>query len=296
MLFILSFILTLSIVGGLYLWFYPPALQQVSSKPLTIPLQVPIPNVLEAQVATLLAEEAQRLVNPTPTPVVAVVAVTPATSAVEITEATLTDEIPVDPAVTQDRKMLDKYYSEFAYVEYGGLFANKRMGIFHNNLNREQEKEIEGGTIHGLRLDGVEEQYVLLSYGKAGPVKKPRIDLNISNDPTVQLTEAEQQVRAVRYQELYGNLFRIASSEANGGVKPKPIKIPSPQEEQAARQHYMETYGVLFQKMQAGDPTMDPREIPNPDLNFDDTVKRYFETYWPGQVEYTTENAGPGGD
>lgn len=283
------------IAAGSFLWLLDPlrGVLPLQKEPLSIRVEVPLPKTLETQIASLVENENQALVPPTPT--AAVAAVIPATTSIEVTEGDESaspvlsaSESTEDPQTLVDRALLDRRYAEFAYIEFGWL-STRKMATFHNNLTGEKEKTLEGGFIHGLRLDAVEEDHVLLSYGKSGPIRKPRIEFDIRNDPGAVLTAEDQKARALRYQELFGNRFRIAAQDENPTGQVSTLRMPSPAEEKEAQQKYIETYGLLFKRMSEGDPTIDLRDVPNPELNFDETVRKYFETHWPGQVEVTTE-------
>ncbi len=267
--------------------------QPLQREPLSIPVEIPLPKTLETQIASLVENESNALAAPTPTVAVAEV-VLPTLTPVAPDAGVNGSSIPSasdtmeDPQVTYDKEVLDRRYAEFAYIEFGWL-STKKMATFHNNLNGEKEKALEGGNIHGLRLEAVEEDHVLLSYGQSGSIRKPRVEFDIKNDPDAVLTEEEQKARALRYQELFGNRFRIAAKDADPKGQARPLRLPSADEEKEAQQKYFETYGLLFKRMSEGDPTIELRDVPNPELNFDETVKQYFETHWPGQVEVTTE-------
>jgi hypothetical protein len=293
--FLLALVCGLVMAGG-FLWLFDPTkgVQPLQQQPLSLTVEVPLPKTLETQIASLVENQNNELVAPTPTIAVSQAVIPTATPMTPAEPVPSASETIVDPQVVLDKKTLDKRYAEFAYIEFGWL-STKKMATFHNNSTGEKEKTLEGGDIHGLRLEAVEQDHVLLSYGKSGAIRKPRVEFDIKNEPGKVLTEEEQAARALRYQELFGNRFMIAAQEADPTGQAKPPRLPSPAEEQEARQKYRETYGLLFQRMSQGDPTIDLRDVPNPDLNFDETVKRYFETNWPGQVEVTTEEESPSG-
>lgn len=294
--------LLLGLIGaGSFLWLLDPlgGVLPLQKEPLSIRVEVPLPKTLETQIASLVENENQALAQPTPT--IAVAEVIPTTSTLELTggdvpsppilSASATTE---DPQTLLDKAELARRGAEFAYIEFGWL-STKKMATFHNNLTGEKEKTLEGGFVHGLRLDVVEEDHVLLSYGKSGSIRKPRVEFDIRNVPNADLTDEEQKARTLRYQELFGNRFRIAAQEADPTGQSKTLRLPSPAEEKEAQQKYIETYGLLFKRMSEGDATIDLRDVPNPELNFDETIKKYFETHWPGQVEVSTdEEASPG--
>lgn len=285
-------------------------LEQIPREPIRMAIEIPLPAMLEEHVSALVDQENKGLETPVGSSEPAQsaeAAIQPAipssTLEEKVAQATADEPVaaveiaaPTDADVLKDTSILQQKYAEIAYVEFGGLAARK-MATFYNTLNGEKEKALEGGNIHTLKIDQIENDFVLLSYGKAKPMRKPRVDLEVSNDPNTVLSEAEQKSRAIRYQELYGNRFLVAYQQENQGQPNRGFHAPSAGEEAAARENYMKTYGMLFQRMQAGDMKLDPREIPNPDLNFDETVHKYFETYWPGQVDVTIDPASsaPGG-
>lgn len=285
-------------------------LEVIQREPIRMAVEIPLPGLLDEHVAALVDQENKGLDSPVSTPIpeqsadAAIQQAVPSATAEAEAEpesspasAIAAIVVPTDDAqAREDAAILQQKYAEIAYIEFGGLSARK-MATFFNTLNSEKEKALEGGSIHSLKIDQIENDYVLLSYGKAKPVKKPRVEFEVSNDPNTVLSQAEQKARAIRYQEMYGNRFLVAYQQENQG-QPKngTYHAPSAGEEASARENYMKTYGLLFQRMQAGDMTLDPREVPNPDLNFDEAIKKYFETYWPGQMDVTTEpgSAEPG--
>lgn len=287
------------LVAGTALWLLDPmgGIQSIPPQSLSIPVEIPIPKTVETQIASLVEEENIQLAPPTPVPQVAEPPA-PATPEEEVAVAPVEEPTePVDPQVKQDKEYLSKHYSEFAYIEFAGYLSTRKMATFHNNLTREKEKVLEGGEIHGIHLDSVAEDHVMLSYGQSGSVRKPRVDLEVVNEPGKELTEEEQKARRLRYEELFGNRFKVAAEEANPAAKEKVLRLPSPAEEEQAKEKYRETYGRLFYQMSTGSPTVDMRDVPNGDLNLEDAVKKYFETHWPGQVEVSTEGGtSPEGD
>ncbi len=295
-LFFISLVGGLIVVGGAFWWLDPNrGIQPIQKQPLSVSVEIPLPKTVETQVASLVDNENKELSAPTPTIAVSEAAIPSVTqdmsdvAASDTPSASTSEAVVEDPQVVQDKEKLDKHYAEFAYIEYSGLFSTKKMATFHNNLNGEKEKVLEGGVIHGLQLDTVAEDHVMLSYGKSGSIRKPRVDFDVKNDPNETLSEADKKARMLRYQELFGNRFRIAAKEADPEGKERTLRLPSDAEQQKAQQKYRETYGLLFERMSKGDPTIDFRDVPNSDLNFDEAIKRYFETNWPGQVEVSTE-------
>lgn len=283
---------------------------------LTLPVSLPTGDFVSDRVEQL-AREATRPLSPAVPVPEAVVAAPPVASATAESvagpltspaseTATNPEDIPQpepppisstdERQAARDKAFLEARNSEIAFVDLGGEISGKKIAMFHFIETKEKKTAIEGGEINSLKVVAVSDNSARLGYGLAEPISKPRIQLEIGDDPDKPLTEAEKQARLVRYQELWGNRFMAAARESGADVRASELDEPPSAEQEAARRKYWETYQEYFEKVRAQDPSVDPREIPRPDLDPDTAVKKYFETHWPDQIEVTTETAPENGE
>jgi hypothetical protein len=261
--------------------------------PLALSIPVPLPDMLGSQAASLIAEAemgASALPAPDHPP-----AQDPADVPQEIPSAPLAREAvsPEDLQRQKDEEALLDHCSQFAYIQFGGEVDGRSVALFIDTVNKEQKSVAEGSTIYSLHVDKVEPERVLLSYGKAEPMAKPRVDLEVKTTPDQELSEEERKARLVRYQELWGNRLQAASKQFMRETGKNPLRRPSAEEERKARREYMKTLAPFFRKVRAGDPTVDPRDVPILNEDIDENMRKYFESYALDQTECTTGAEAP---
>lgn len=269
-------------------------IEPLPRKPIEIPITLPFPDLLARELNHIVAEvDTEKILAATTDAAFSSTVGGASTAGEAASELVASDSPPVDSRLLADSLFLEERYSEFAYLGSAGSLSGKRLGTFHTIASGDRKTALEGGTIHMLHIDKIEEDHVVLSHGQAEPVKKPRITLEIDDRPESEISPEERQARETRYKELFGNRHLVeARRHARENGLPE-VQAPTPEQEAEARKRYMETYAVFFQKLKAGDPTANPREFPIPDQKFEENVRRYFETNWPNQVEVTTDPGNP---
>jgi len=265
-------------------------LELVEPSPLILPNPVPIPALVEERLLEMVESEEDILRT-------GGLQTVPDQAHVDPKQA---EPAPPQPEVNRqqisDTRILEEKAAEIAYIEYAGVIAGRTRAVFFNNLKQERKSVLDGTTINDLLLEEVAEEFVVLSYGEAPPLRKPRVDLELDGVPLQDLSEEEKEVRMTRFMELYGHRHRVAGKKARRekGLGPIPPP-PSPLEQEEARQRYMETYGAFYRSIRSGSFEEDSRDYPKPEVGFDEEVRRYFDLYWPDvEVETESNDEDPG--
>ena len=224
--------------------------QLLAPVPFAIPFAPPSSGFLESKVADLVRSA------------------TLVPSATESSSAVPNPATPTQPEGTSgalqkpsDLLFLERQASRLAYVYYGRI-GETPVATFFDSLKKEQLTKAEGDVVYGLRIASVTHGHVLLAYGNASPLRKPRVDIEIDPRPDFILTPQEREALQVRFEELWGNRAKIQpEEEADGPVIP-PFIPPGLPAEGDPRERYLETFGPFLEKLQATDPEVDPQNDP----------------------------------
>jgi hypothetical protein len=264
-----------------------PTIEAIPRQPLALKIQVPAPDLLGGQIDSLISGAT---LEPATAAAVVQAASQPAPANGSLVTGSTVTAVS-DPANKQDIDKLFRLASRFAYIQYGEV-SGKRIATFLDTQSNERKVATEGTNLNGLEIRQVAPEFVMLGYGKADPLQKPRVDLEVKNPEDRSLSPEEKEARMIRYRELWGNRYLAAAKES--GVA--EVRLPTADEEKAAMERYKETYGELMRRLQSGKTDANPADFPDPSLNFDEAVRHYFDTHWPGQVEVSTEPAPPAGE
>jgi hypothetical protein len=160
-----------------------------------------------------------------------------------------------------DRLFLELQASRLAYVRYGKI-GDTPVATFYDPLKKEQLTKPEGAMVYGIRVASVTNNHVMLSYGEASPIRKPRVDLDVEPGPDSVLTPEQREALRVRFEELWGNRAKIPPEEEAGASVIPPYISPGLPVEGDPRQRYLDIFGPFLEKLQAGDPDVDPQNDP----------------------------------
>jgi len=230
--------------------------RRLEPEPVHLPFEIPFSGFVERGVAKLALEETARTMRERTT-------ASTAPNRVAVSGPLETDRLKTaSPTVkpTEDR-ILKAKLSRFAYIAYGSI-GGEGLATFLDTRTKKTFAARAGAFVHGLRIESVSRDSVLLVTSEGSRIRKPRVELEVENKPMAELTADEKEARLIRYNELWGNPARFADVEEEPESNRNETDREIQAEKETARRNYIENMKHYRRKLERNDSGVDSRDSP----------------------------------